>query len=127
LLQASLERDLDGARCVSADAPDLLLVTSGLRRDLEHGCHLVIDPTGVSYETDRGRLATGSVSHSRLGAAGYQIAMEEYYDDSNAALFTQPGADGLTAATREEISDDLPITVDRGTVTVLLPGATTLP
>ncbi len=127
LQRSALETDLDGARCVSADAPDLLVITSGLRRDIEHGCPLVLDPTGVSYETDRGRLAAGSVTAARRGAAGYQIAMEEYYDDSNAAMFTQPSADGLTASTREEISDELPIVVESGTVTVMLPGPTPLP
>jgi alpha-1,2-mannosyltransferase len=127
LQQARLELDLDGARCVSADAPDLLLVTTGLRRDIANRCRLVLDPTGTSYETDRGHLATGPVGHSRLGAPGYQLAMEEYYDDSNAAMFTRKGADGLTAGTQEEISDELPIVVDRGTVTVMLPGTTTLP
>jgi hypothetical protein len=128
LLQAaSLEADLDGARCVSADAPDLLLVTTGLRRDLRDGCPLVLDPTGVSYETDRGQLAAGSVAASRRAASRYQLAMEEYYDDSNAAMFSRTGADGLSASTKEEITDELPVVVKLGKVTVMLPGASPLP
>jgi len=125
--RASLEGDIRDARCVAADAPDLLIETTGLRRDLQNGCQLVIDPTGTSYETDRGHLAAGPVAKARLRAPGYQIAMEEYYDDSNAALFDQASADGLTPATKEEISDDLPVVVPQGSVTVLLPGPTTLP
>ena len=127
LQRASLERAIGGARCVAADSPGLLLETSGLQRDIRNGCPLVIDPTGISYETDRGRLAAGPVGAARLGAPGYQIAMEEYYDDSNAALFTREAADGLTPATREEISDELPVVISDGSVTILLPGPTTLP
>lgn len=124
---ASLEADLDGARCVAADAPDLLLVTTGLRRDIQNGCPLVLDPTGLSYETDRGRLAAGAVSVARRRAPGYQTAMEEYYDDSGAAMFTRVAADGLSASTQEEITDELSDVVKQGDVTVMRRGATTLP
>jgi hypothetical protein len=125
--RASLEADLRSARCVAADAPDLLLETTGLRRDLQNGCQLVIDPTGTSYETDRGHLSSGPVAEARLHAPGYQAAMEEYFGDSDAALFDQPTADGLTPATSEEIDDALPVVVPTGSVTVMLPGPTTLP
>jgi hypothetical protein len=127
LPRASLEADLRDARCVSADSPDLLIETAGLRRDLQNGCHLVIDPTGTSYETDRGNLVAGPVRDARLRAPAYQIAMEEYYDDSNAAMFDQRAIDGLTPTTSEEITDALPVVVARGPVTVMLPGPTTLP
>jgi hypothetical protein len=53
--------------------------------------------------------------------------MEEYYDDSNAAMFARESADGLTPATREEIADSLPVVVAHGPVQVMLPGPTTLP
>ena len=124
---ASLEGDIRGARCVSADTPDLLVDTSGLQQDLQDGCPLVIDPTGLSYETDRGDLAAGPVGSARLAAPGYQQAMEEYYDDSNAAMFDRESADGLSPATQEEISDSLPVVRAQGPVKVLLPGPTVLP
>jgi len=119
--RTALETDIRDARCVSADDPELLIETSALARDLRDRCQLVVDPTGTSYETDRGRLAAGPVGKARLGAPGYQFAMEEWYDDSNAALFARPGADGLDPATREEIADELPVVVPQGSVTVLLP------
>ena len=121
LQRADLERDIRGARCVSADAPALLLETSGLRRNLQAGCRLVLDPTGTSYDTDRGRLESGSVGASRRGAPGYQRAMEAYYGGSDAAMFTREAADGLTAATRDAIARKLPVVVKRGSVTVMLP------
>ncbi len=125
--RTALEVDIRNARCVSADDPELLIETSALKRDLRDGCQLIVDPTGTSYETDRGRLAAGPVGKARLGAPGYQFAMEEWYDDSNAALFARGTADGLDPATREEIADELPVVVDQGNVTVLLPGAHPLP
>jgi hypothetical protein len=125
--RTALEADIRNAGCVSADDPELLIVTSGLLRDLRRGCPLVVDPTGTSYDTDRGRLAAGPVGKARLGAPGYQSAMEEWYDDSNAALFARGAADGLDAATREEIADELPLVVPQGNVTVMLPGAHPLP
>lgn len=125
--RAALDRDLGVAGCVSADSPDLLVLTTGLRRDLANGCPLVLDPTGTSYDTDRGRLATGSVAGARRGAVDYQLAMEEYYEDSGAALFRQTGADGLTTVTKDEISEELPMVVDVGTVTVMLPGSSEVP
>jgi alpha-1,2-mannosyltransferase len=120
--RAALERDIGGARCVSADSPVLLLETTGLRRNIRAGCQLVLDPTGVSYDTDRGRLKPGPVSGSRLGAPGYQQAMVAYYAGSDAAMFTRH-ANGLTASTEAAIAQRLPVVVARGSVTVRLRGA----
>lgn len=121
--RAELERDIRNARCVSADSPVLLLETTGLRRNLRAGCPLVLDPTGTSYDTDRGRLAPGIVSGSRLRAPGYQQAMTAYYATSDAAMFTRH-ANGLTAATQAAIARALPVVVTRGAVTVHLPANT---
>jgi len=79
LPRVALEADIRGARCVSANMPILLVETSGLRRDLQAGCPLIVDPTGVAYDTDRGTLAPGPVEAARRGAPGYQAAMERYY------------------------------------------------
>jgi hypothetical protein len=125
--RVALEADIRNARCVSADDPALLIETSALQRDLRDGCSLIVDPTGTSYETDRGSLAAGPVGKARLRAAGYQFAMEEWYDDSNAAMFERQMADGLDATTLEEIADELPVVVDQGNVTVMLPGSQPVP
>lgn len=119
LQRADLERDLGGTRCVSADAPVLLLETSGLQRDLQARCRLVLDPTGTSYDTDRGHLAAGAVGTSRRGAPGYQLAMVAYYAGSDAAMFIRQGADGLTQATNDAIARKLPVLAVRGQVTVM--------
>jgi len=117
---ADLESDMSRARCVSADSPALLVLTSAMRRNLEHGCSLVVDPTGISYDTDRGRRLTPSTGNWRLGAPGYQAAMLEWYTSGDAALFVRPKSDGLTAATQAAIERRLPLERGRGIVTVRL-------
>jgi hypothetical protein len=42
-------------------------------------------------------------------------------------MFSRTGADGLSASTKEEITDELPVVVKLGKVTVMLPGASPLP
>ena len=123
LERAALEADVRGARCVSADAASLLLETTALRTDLRDGCPLVLDPTGVSYDTDRGRLAPRSVVASRLAAIGYQSAMRRLYAGSGAALFIRVTSDGLTAATRDAILASLPRIERHGAVTDMLPAS----
>jgi alpha-1,2-mannosyltransferase len=115
--RSALEADTRGATCVAADAPSLLLETTALQRDLRNGCPLVLDPTGTSYDTDRGRLAAGSVGASRQGAIGYQAAMVRYYGGSEAAMFIQSTTDGLTAATLTAIRRTLALTLQHGDVT----------
>jgi len=127
LQRAELERDLGAARCVSSDAPVLLIETTGLRRSLRSGCRLVLDPTGTSYDTDRGRLAPGSVSASRRGAPGYQRAMAAYFGGSDAAMFARLATDGLTTSTMNTIAERLPAVLDRGSITVMLPAMPSVP
>lgn len=117
---AALERDIASAACVAADAPVLLIETGALGRDLRAGCALVVDPTGTSYDTDRGRLLPGPLEPSRRAATGYQRAMLAYYSKTDAALFVRDAADGLTTATEAGIAQRLPVTVEHGPVTVRL-------
>jgi alpha-1,2-mannosyltransferase len=114
---AALERDVAQARCVTADTPALLVLTSALRRDIEAGCRLVLDPTGISYDTDRGRLMAGDVSNARAHATAYQQAMIDWYTSGDAALFARSPVDGLTPATIAAIQRRLPVERRRGIVT----------
>lgn len=120
LMIAALDHDIRAARCVAADAPVLLLETKALIRDLHAGCQVILDPTGTSYDVDRGRLLPGSVGRARRAAHEYQRAMLEYYLQADAALFARNSADGLTASTMAAISQHLSVVVQRGSVTVRL-------
>jgi hypothetical protein len=117
LEHAALEADVRLAGCVSADAASLLVETTAMRSDLIDRCPIVVDPTGTSYDTDRGRLAPGAVGPSRTLAIGYQSAMVRNYGDAGAAMFIRPGADGLTPASMSAIAVRLPLVEQRGNVT----------
>jgi alpha-1,2-mannosyltransferase len=107
---------IEGARCVSSDSPTLLILTGALRRSLRKGCPVVVDPTGIRYDTDR-RLAPGSAG-MRL-APGYQAAMQAWYGTSDAALFGRSRA-GFTAETWRLIEANLPVERTVGDVLVRL-------
>jgi len=115
---AALAADVSGARCVTADSPILLVVTGTLRRDIDAGCPLKLDPSGTSYDTDPG--LTGR-ARSRPNQPEYQQAVKTYYASSDAALFVRlTEADGFTGETWAAIRAELPVRHERGPVTVLL-------
>ena len=112
---ARAEAAIGSARCVSSDSPVLLIETGALHRDLEAGCPLRLDPSGTSYDTDRG------LPRNRPAQPEYQRAMEAYYAGSDAALFMRLPGDGFSPETWAAIRGRLPVTVDLGPVTVLVP------
>ncbi|MFL5778400.1 MAG: hypothetical protein ACJ761_05610 [Chloroflexota bacterium] len=115
---AALTADLAAARCVAADSPVLLVVTGTLRRVLDSGCALKLDPAGTSNDTDSG--VTGR-ARTRRNQPEYQQAMEAYYGNSDAALFARlTEGDGFTAKTWADIRRALPVTRMYGRITVLL-------
>jgi alpha-1,2-mannosyltransferase len=112
--RARLATAIAGARCVTADAPVLLILTGALQRDLQNGCPLVLDPAGTSFDLDRGS------SRPRPERPEYQQAMEAYYGSSDAALFVRRGRDGLNSTTWAAIRGRLPMTIKSGRVTILV-------
>ncbi len=110
---AGLTAALADARCVTTDSPVLLIETEALHRDLVAGCPLLLDPTGTSYDTDRGR------PRSRLAQPAYQAAMVAYYGGSDAAMFARRANDRFQAGTWRAILRALPIVTRVGAVSVL--------
>ena len=108
---------IGGARCVTADSPVLLIETGALHRDLDAGCPLMLDPTGTSYDTDRGR------PRNRGAQPEYQRAMEAYYGGSDAAMFMRLPGDAFSPETWAAIRGRLPVTVSLGGITVLVPAS----
>ena len=117
---AELERDLADARCVASDTPALLVLTSAMRRDLDAGCAIVLDPAGIQFDTDRGRLVSGNMTVARRAAPGYQAAIEAWLTSGDAALFVRRSADALSPATEDAVDRKLPRRLQRGIVTVQL-------
>lgn len=116
----ALLQDLDGSRCASSDTPALLVLTTSLRRNLQAGCPVVLDPTGIAYDLDRGALKPGPAGPARKHAPGYQRAMLAWYTSGDAVLLTRGGVNGLTRATRDAIEQRYPVDLQRGLVTVRL-------
>jgi hypothetical protein len=119
-LQVTPDRpDLSQARCVTADAPILLIRSGALRRDLDRGCPLLANPTSLShvYNGERGGWL------NRGAQPEYQAAMAGYYGGSDAALFMRLGADSLSDATWAAIVASLPVERRVGDVIVRLRAA----
>ncbi len=116
---ADLESDISRARCITSDAPALLVLTSAMRRNLDAGCATVLDPGGVVYDADRGRLRTDSDVHLRRDAPGFQQAMLAWYTSGDAALFSR-SAPRLSKATQAAIAQRLPVERRHGFITVRL-------
>src|SRR4051794_7531464 len=111
---AQLDGDVSGARCVAADSPSLLVLTSAMDRNLKARCPLVVDPAGVSYDTFRfGR-------HPRARSPAYQQAMVAWYTSADVALFVRRTADALAPPTQAAIERRLPHERRRGSVLVRL-------
>ena len=116
--KAALAETVEGARCVSSDSPSLLILTGALRRSVRSGCPVVVDPTGVRYDSDRGRLGPGTSGMRQ--APGYQAAMQAWYGSSDAAMFGRSRA-GFTDQTWDRIVAALPVERTVGDVLVRLP------
>ena len=109
--------DLSGARCVTSDAPILLIVTGALRRDLDNGCRLLLNPNSVSHILNAGR-AGGKLSRSKLPE--YQREMQDYYTSGDGVIIGRPAKAGLNAETWAVLRDHFPIELQRGPITILL-------
>jgi hypothetical protein len=109
--------DLRAARCVTADAPILLIRTGALRRDLDNGCPLLPNPKSLHHVF---KADPGAVKAGRPAQAAYQQAWLDYFGASDAALFMRLDKDGLSAATWAAIKERLPFEQRVGPVTVLL-------
>jgi alpha-1,2-mannosyltransferase len=114
---AAISAAVANARCVTADSPTLLIETGLLRRDLERGCPLLLDTTGISYDTD---IWIRGAARRRINMPQYQNAMRDYYGSSDATLFTRLPDDGLSADTWASIRAQLPVMIRRGAVTLLV-------
>jgi hypothetical protein len=108
--------DLRAARCVTADDVLLLITTETLRRDLERGCPLLLNPSGLVHLASVGQ--TGD--KTRRDVAEYQLALERYFGSSDAAMFSRLRKDQLTPETWARIRAALPVEQKVGWVTVLL-------
>jgi alpha-1,2-mannosyltransferase len=119
LALVALAGDTASATCVAADEPVLLIELSRIGPTIAAGCPLILDPTGVAYDTDRGSFLPGEVSAARAKAPGYQRAMVAYFRHADAALFGRPASLGLAASSWAVVHCVLPNARQHDTVLVL--------
>jgi alpha-1,2-mannosyltransferase len=89
------DQALSGVNCVAADSDAALIAADVLTRDLRHGCPLVVDVTGLTYNQDRGDLGSGPTPTERRRDPEWQRHIGRYFDDSGAVLLDQWRSDGL--------------------------------
>jgi hypothetical protein len=87
---------LAGIRCVAADSAAGLATADVLSRDLEHGCTVIADVTGLTYDQDRGDLPAGPTPQARRRDGEWQHGVARYFAQAGAILLVQSRADGLT-------------------------------
>ena len=115
--------DLSAARCVTADAPILLIATETLRRSLTNGCELLLNPNSVSHVINAER---GDNELPRLKLPEYQRQMQEYYGSSDAVIIGRPNKAALSPETWAAIKAKLPIELHRGQDHEICPGRAAL-
>ncbi len=92
---AMADQALSGVDCVAADSDAALIAADVLTRDLRHGCPLVVDVTGLTYNQDRGDLGPGPTPTERRRDLEWQRQIGRYFDDSGAVVLDQWRSDGL--------------------------------
>jgi hypothetical protein len=93
--ESTMADQLAGARCIAADSAAALVAADVLTRDLQHGCPLVVDVTGLTYDQDRGDLTSGPTPAARRRDGEWQRSVDRYLAGANAVLLDQWRSDGL--------------------------------
>lgn len=86
--------------CIRSDDPGLLAAIGALSPDLDRGCALWPDVTGVTY--DSADLPTDAAA--RPGSARWQSVVDDYLLGGDAVIVSRP-ATGLSARSRERIAE----------------------
>jgi hypothetical protein len=78
-----------------------------LSRDLERGCRVWVDVTGLTYDTAAARSANGDLLPRRLDRP-WQQKLSDYLLSGSATILVRRSADGLAPDTAQRI-DHLPV------------------
>jgi alpha-1,2-mannosyltransferase len=97
---AQVHRAVASVGCVRADSVAVLAEANVLSRDLDRGCPVTVDLTGLTYDQPGARLVDGRPGASRRGDVVWQRYLRHYLAAPDAVLLVQAGADGLGPAAR---------------------------
>ena len=104
---ARLRQAAASSRCVTADSPVVLIQMDVLSRDLERGCRVWIDVTGLTYDTLAAWRPNGEPL-PRSSNPRWQQALIDYLFSGNATILVLGPGDGLAPDTARTI-DHLPV------------------
>lgn len=101
---AQLAAATPAAGCVVSDDDSALIGMDRLSRDLQRGCRVEVDVTGITY----GRLARhhpDGTPISRRANHDWQQYLLSYLDSGTSSIVIRPGGDSLSAATKRSIAE----------------------
>ena len=104
---AALGHAAASSRCVTADSPGALIQMDLLGRDLERGCPVWVDVTGLTYDTAAVRRPNGAPVPRALNGP-WQQALLGYLLSGNATILVRRASDGLAPSTASTI-EHLPV------------------
>lgn len=92
------------ARCVTSDSPVGLLLLDVLGRDVAAGCPLLVDVTGLTYDTAALPPGPDGRAVPRPLNPRWQQAVMGYLSAGDAAILLRPASTGLSAANRRLVA-----------------------
>lgn len=114
----SVARTVSSSRCVTADSPDVLILTDVLQRDRRRGCRVLVDLSGLSYDGDAMPLRTDGTPVARTLNPAWQRDLTGYLFSGDALFLTRTASDGFSPESLQRL-DALPV-LRRGGGFVLL-------
>jgi hypothetical protein len=111
-------RTVASSRCVTADSPDVLILTDVLQRDWHRGCRVLVDLSGLSYDGDALPLLPDGTPVARALNPSWQRDLTGYLFSGDAMFLTRPASDGFSPESLQRL-DALPV-LRRGRGFVLL-------
>lgn len=110
---ARLRPGVQDSRCVTADSPVALVLLDVLSRNLDRGCPLVVDVTGLTYDSAAMPLRPDGTAVPRPLNRRWQRTLLTYLTSGDATLIVRPQADGLAPDSRLLVSR-LPVRARHG-------------
>jgi hypothetical protein len=101
-------RTLAASRCVTADSPDVLILTDVLQRNRQRGCRVLVDLSGLSYDGDAMPLRPDGTPVARALNPAWQRDLTDYLFSGDVLFLTRPASDGFSPESLQRL-DALPL------------------
>lgn len=99
----TMASDATGARCVTSDSPDALMLTDLYTRDLARGCPAPVDLSGLRYDVDALPVQPDGHPYPRAFNALWQHHLVRYLRDGQMIFIMRAADDGVSALLRHRV------------------------